>query len=107
MLGFTPWLLTSNLNGACTTPSVSIGSVSNPEGSGTDPVVNVPVTLSNVVGATVTVNYATADGSGPAGAVVPNDYTSTSGTVTFLPGVELKRPRKMKLSLIIFTSIAQ
>ncbi len=84
----TPWLLTSNLNAICpgTVPTVSVGSASMAEGSGTDPVVNLPVTLSSAYGGTVTVNYATADGSGPTGAVAPNDYTSASGTVTFLAG---------------------
>jgi chitinase len=49
-------------------------------------VVNVPVTLSNPYGGTVTVNWATADGTGLHPAVAPNDYTSASGTVTFLGG---------------------
>ncbi|MFL5754755.1 MAG: Calx-beta domain-containing protein, partial [Chloroflexota bacterium] len=85
---FSSWLLTSNLNGSCpgAIPTVSVGSLSNVEGSGTDPVVNVPVTLSNAYGGTVTVQYATADGSGPTGAVAPSDYTAASGTVTFLGG---------------------
>src|SRR5512132_4232043 len=39
------------------------------------------VTLSEASTDTVTVDYATADGS----AVAPDDYTAASGTVTFLP----------------------
>lgn len=35
---------------------------------------------------TVTVDYATADGSGSSGATSPADYTQTSGTLTFLDG---------------------
>lgn len=40
------------------------------------------VTLSAVSGSTVTVDYATANGS----AVAPGDYLATSGTLTFAPG---------------------
>ncbi len=87
----TPWLLSSNLNGACAgPPTVSIGSASSLEGSGIDPVVNLPVTLSQPYGGTVTVQYATADGTGAHPAIAPNDYTPTSGTVTFLAGETTK-----------------
>ena len=41
------------------------------------------VSLSAASGQTVTVNYATADGT----AVAPGDYTAGSGTLTFTPGV--------------------
>jgi urease beta subunit len=44
------------------------------------------VTLSASSGNTVTVNYATADGS----ATAPSDYVSVSGTVTFNPGETTK-----------------
>ena len=40
------------------------------------------VSLSTASGQTVTVNYATADGT----AVAPGDYTAGSGTLTFNPG---------------------
>ncbi|OJW61547.1 MAG: hypothetical protein BGO57_12650 [Sphingomonadales bacterium 63-6] len=40
------------------------------------------VSLSQINGGTVTVNYATADGTATAGA----DYTAASGSLTFLPG---------------------
>jgi len=58
----------------------------NPErlegNSGTTPFV-FTVTLSAASASTVTVNYATADGTATAG----SDYLATSGTLTFNPGV--------------------
>lgn len=63
-------------------PSLSINDVTVVEGnSGTTNAV-FTVTLSAASGQTVTVNYATADGT----ATQPADYTSTSGTLTFTPG---------------------
>lgn len=63
-------------------PSLSINDVSVVEGnSGTTNAV-FTVTLSAASGQTVTVNYATADGT----ATQPADYTSTSGTLSFTPG---------------------
>src|SRR5205807_607517 len=63
-------------------PSLSIGSASVTEGnSGTTPM-TVTVFLSAASGRTVTVNYATADGTATAG----SDYTATSGTLAFAPG---------------------
>lgn len=63
-------------------PSLSINDVSVVEGdSGTTNAV-FTVTLSAASGQTVTVNYATADGT----ATQPADYSSTSGTLTFTPG---------------------
>src|SRR5262249_59785591 len=51
--------------------------------SGTTPFA-FPVSLSNPSSSTITVHFATADGS----ATAPNnDYAPTSGTVTFAPGV--------------------
>ena len=41
------------------------------------------VTLSGASGKTVTVDYATADGT----ATSPADYTSAAGTVSFAPGI--------------------
>jgi uncharacterized repeat protein (TIGR01451 family) len=64
-------------------PTLSIDSPSQAEGnSGTAPM-NFSVTLSAISGQTVTVAYATADGTATAG----SDYTTTSGTLTFAPGV--------------------
>jgi hypothetical protein len=65
------------------TPSLSINNVSVTEGDTGAVTATVTVTLSAASGRTVTVNYATANGTATAGA----DYTSTSGTLTFLPGV--------------------
>ena len=60
-------------------PAVVIGDVSVTEGG--DLVFDV--TLSNASSGTITVDLATADGTAVAG----DDYTSTTGTVTFAPGV--------------------
>ena len=63
-------------------PSLSINDVAVVEGnSGTTNAV-FTVTLSAASGQTVTVNYATADGT----AAQPADYTAVSGTLTFAPG---------------------
>ena len=64
-------------------PSLSIGDATVAEGNAgtTNAVFNVVLSGTNAAG--VTVHYATADGSATAGA----DYTATSGTLTFPPGV--------------------
>ena len=63
-------------------PSLSINDVTVTEGnSGTTNAV-FTVTLSAASGQTVSVNYASADGT----ATQPADYTSTSGSLTFTPG---------------------
>ena len=86
-LAIAPWLLTSNLNGSCAAPGLSIGNVSLSETSNSNPVANVPVTLPFAYPLPVTVQYATQDGSGPAGATTAQaDYVATSGTLTFNPG---------------------
>ncbi|MGV3570176.1 MAG: tandem-95 repeat protein [Ramlibacter sp.] len=61
------------------TPSLSIDSVVVDESAGT---ATFTVTLDAASGQTVTVGYATANGSAGAG-----DYTGASGTLTFAPGV--------------------
>lgn len=63
-------------------PLVKVNSVSVTEGNSGSKVVNFQVTLSAPSGRTVTVQYATADGTAAAG----SDYTTLSGTVTFNPG---------------------
>lgn len=64
------------------TPSLSIGNVSLNEGSGGgNTAFNFSVTLSQATTQTVTVNYGTANGTATAG----QDFTATSGTLTFAP----------------------
>jgi hypothetical protein len=62
-------------------PSLSVGDVTVTEGSG-GVTANFTVTLSAASDQTVTVDYATADGSALAG----SDYDAASGTLTFAPG---------------------
>ena len=62
---------------------VSVGSVSVPEGTTCAHFARFAVTLSAPDIAPVTVDYTTVDGSALAG----SDYTATSGTLTFAPGV--------------------
>jgi CSLREA domain-containing protein len=61
-------------------PTILISDVSQSENSGT---FAFNVTLSGPSASTVTVDYATADGTATAG----SDYAATSGTLTFTPGV--------------------
>ncbi len=62
---------------------LSIADASAPEKQGSIPVV---VTLTPAAVTPVTVDYATADGSGAKGAFAGTDYTAKSGTLTFSPG---------------------
>ena len=72
-----------NDDAAVVVPTLSINNVSQNEGnSGVTPFV-FSVSLSVASAATVTVNYATSDGSATAG----SDYNPASGTLTFAPGV--------------------
>lgn len=64
-------------------PSLSIGDTAVTEGNAGTTVATFMVTLSAASGQTVTVDYATADGTAIAGV----DYTAVSGTLTFAPGV--------------------
>ncbi|MFL5679673.1 MAG: beta strand repeat-containing protein [Chloroflexota bacterium] len=67
---------------AAVTAEISIADAAATEGdSGTTPM-TFAVTLSTASAQTVTVTYATADGT----ALQPADYAAASGTVTFLPG---------------------
>ena len=60
--------------------ALSVGDVRVDEGA--QAVLAFPVTLNRAAAVTVTVDYATADGTATAGA----DYTATSDTLTFTPG---------------------
>jgi hypothetical protein len=63
-------------------PTVSISDVSQAEGNLGSALFNFSVTLSVASKKTVTVNYATADGTALAG----SDYAAASGSLTFAPG---------------------
>ena len=65
------------------TPSLAIGNAGGSEGAGN---LSVPVTLSNGGSGTVTVNWATENGSATAG----QDYRAANGTLTFGPGDAVK-----------------
>ena len=65
---------------ATSTPTVSIAGGTGAEGEDTS--INFTVTLDEAASETVTVDYATSDGSAEAG----DDYTATSGTLSFSAG---------------------
>ena len=62
--------------------SLSIDDVTTTEGDAGAATATFTVTLSGISPDTVTVDYATADGT----AVAPDDYSSAGGTLTFVPG---------------------
>jgi hypothetical protein len=62
--------------------TISIGDATVTEGDSGTTTMSFTVTLSGPSGQTVTVNFATADGT----ATQPGDYTSATGTLTFAPG---------------------
>lgn len=64
------------------TPDMSIADVYRTEGTGGTTTASVNVSLSAASTQTVTVNWATADGTATAG----SDYTAANGTLTFAPG---------------------
>ena len=63
-------------------PTLSIGDVSVTEGNAGTTTATFTVSLSAASGKTITVDWSTTNGS----AVQPADYTTASGTVTFVPG---------------------
>jgi hypothetical protein len=64
-------------------PSIQMASTFRAtEGNAGTKIFSIPVTLSNPSVQTVSVNYATADGTATAG----SDYVAASGTLTFTPG---------------------
>jgi hypothetical protein len=91
---FSPWLLSSNLNGPCPAgPTLSIGDTALYESSTNQwRTLRFNVTLSQPATVPVTVQYATAPGS----ATVPADYQNKTGTLTFKPG-QVVRPVAIKV----------
>ena len=67
-------------------PSLSVSDPSVAEGNSGTASLTFTVTLSAASGKTVTVDYATADGTATSG----SDYTAKSGTLTFAPGETTK-----------------
>ena len=64
------------------TPTISVNDTTIPEGTGGTTTGNFTASLSAASGRTVTVQYATSDGT----ATNPGDYASASGTLTFAAG---------------------
>ena len=64
-------------------PSVSLNNASHAEGNSGTTSFALTATLSYASNLTTTVDYATSDGT----AATPGDYTATSGTLTFSPGI--------------------
>ena len=75
---------TATVAGTPSTPTISIAGGSATEGS--DSSISFTVTLDEAASETVTVEYATSNGTAAAG----DDYTSTSGTLTFDAGTTSK-----------------
>lgn len=67
-------------------PALSIADRATAEGSSGTTTLSFPVTLSGATTKTVSVSYATADGT----ATSPADYAAASGTLTFKPGEKVK-----------------
>lgn len=65
------------------TPTIAIGDASITEGDSGTAAMSFTVALSSASSNVITVDYATANGTATAG----QDYNSTSGTVTFAPGM--------------------
>ena len=74
---------TGTINDNDASPSLSVNSVAVAEGNSGTASAILTATLSAVSGRSVTVNFTSADGT----ATQPFDYASTSGTLTFAPGV--------------------
>ncbi len=68
-------------------PTLAINDVSQTEGNTSTTAFTFMVMLSGSTSQSVTVNYATANGTATAG----SDYTATSGTLTFAPGETSKQ----------------
>jgi hypothetical protein len=83
-------------------PEITINNVTVTEGNAGTVNANFTVTLSALSGSTVTVNYATADGT----ATAPADYQSTSGVLSFNPGVVTQK-LQFRSTAIVSTSLAR
>jgi hypothetical protein len=68
------------------TPGITIGNATVAEGNAGTTSAAFTVTLSAASGRTITVDYATADGTATAG----SDYSTATGTLTFTPGQTTK-----------------
>jgi len=82
VFGMGSYKLTAQFGVGTPLPSISIANTSLVEGNAGAQTATFTVSLSAVSSATVTVQYATADGTATAG----SDYSATSGTLTFAPG---------------------
>jgi hypothetical protein len=82
VFGMGAYKLTTQFGGAVSQPSVSIGDVVQAEGNSGTTQFSFTVTLSAASSSTISVPYATANGTATAG----TDFTATSGTLTFAPG---------------------
>ena len=71
------------VDAAAAGPALFVADVTVPEPEGSDSEADFVVTLNPAASETVTVDYATSDGTATAG----DDYTETSGTLTFNAGV--------------------
>ncbi len=81
IMGWTAW--THEFPTVPPTPSLSIGGSTVTEGNSDTVNVVFSVSLSTASEQTVTVDFATTDGS----AIAPTDYVAQSGTLTFAPGI--------------------
>ncbi|MCA1841692.1 MAG: hypothetical protein LC792_00615, partial [Actinobacteria bacterium] len=85
---------TATITDADPRPQLSIGDARVVEGDRGTVGATFPVSLSEPSGQVVTVNYASSNGSGPngtaGGAVAPDDYATSAGTLTFAPGDRMK-----------------
>jgi len=82
VFGMGAYKLNAQFGGITALPTLSIGNVSLLEGNSGTTAFNFNVTLSAPSTGTVTVQYATGNGTATTG----SDYTTTSGTLTFAPG---------------------
>ena len=64
-------------------PAISVADATIKEGNFRNSTVRFRVTLSSSSSSTITVNYATVNGTATAG----TDYTATTGKITFVPGI--------------------